>query len=245
MTMANEREVGLQDDFRSGHETAAELAARLKELSEINATLIGTVEAERSTLAKTLHDELGGLITAAKMDMSWLTKHLAGKLDGPAEEKIRSLTQMLSQAMMLNRRVVEALKPSLLDHFGLSVALGTHFDEECAIAGLECISTLPEEITDLDGATQLTLFRVGQEALHYIIWRGGAKHIELVLDTEADGYVLTVGDDGQPLDAAGKQKLIGMRYRVLGAGGTFSSESMPGQGNRIRAFVPRSKAISG
>lgn len=243
--MANEREARLQTDSSSRQETTAELATSLKELSEINATLIGTVEAERSTLAKTLHDELGGLITAAKMDMSWLTSHLAGKLDGPAEEKIRSLTQMLTQAMMLKRRVVEALKPSLLDHFGLSVALGTHFDEQCGIAGLECISTLPEEITDLDGATQLTLFRVAQEALHYIITRGGSKHIELVIDTEVDGYVLTVGDDGQPLDAAENQKLLGMRYRVLAAGGTFSSESMPGQGNRIRAFVPRSKAESG
>jgi signal transduction histidine kinase len=241
---ANEREAGLQTDTSSEQATAAQLAERLKELAEINANLIGSVESERSTLAKTLHDELGGLITAAKMDMSWLTSHLAGKLDGPAEEKIRSLTQMLTQAMMLKRRVVEALKPSLLDHFGLSVALGTHFDEQCGIAGMECISTLPEEITDLDAATQLTLFRVAQEALHYIITRGGAKHIELVIDTEADGYVLTVGDDGQPLDAEGMRNLIGMRYRVQGAGGTFSSESMPDQGNRIRAFVPRLKAKS-
>src|SRR5215510_15684382 len=93
--------------------------ARIAELSELATHLQVSAEAEHSALAKELHDELGGLITAAKMDMAWLQAHIGGALDPPSKEKFASVVQMLNQAMTLKRRVVESLRPSLLDHFGL------------------------------------------------------------------------------------------------------------------------------
>ena len=114
-----------------------------------------------------------------------------------SEEKFRSVVQMLNQAMMLKRRVVESLRPSLLDHFGLPVALRSHFDEHCARAGVEYIATLPDEMPDLEPAVQLTLFRVAQEALANLLARGQAKHVELVIEPEGEGYLMTVGDDGE------------------------------------------------
>jgi signal transduction histidine kinase len=221
-------------------EIEAQVAARVTELSELNANLVRTIEADRSALAKHLHDELGGLITAAKMDMSWLSTNLAGVLDGPKEEKFRSVMQLLNQAMMLKRSVVESLRPSLLDHFGLPVALRSHFDEHCHGAGLECIATMPEEMPDLDHPTQLTIFRIAQEILVRIIGRGGSKHVELVIEPEGNGYRLLLGDDGGPLTDAERQAMTGIRYRVLSVGGTIGVESVPGQGNRITVFVPRS-----
>ena len=218
--------------------------ARADELSSLSTELMRLMESERAVLAKELHDELGGLITAAKMDMSWLQAHLGDSLDAPAQEKFRSVVQMLNQAMTLERRVVEDLRPSLLDHFGLSVALRSHFEENCRAAGVECVATLPEEITGLESTTQLALFRVAQESLNNMRARGSVRHVELVIEPEADGFLMTVGDDGVTMDAAQMRALAGMRHRMLGVGGKLTVEASPGQGNRIMAYVPRSPSVS-
>jgi protein-histidine pros-kinase len=220
----------------------ARVAARTEELSTLSTSLLRMMESERADLAKELHDELGGLITAAKMDMAWLQAHVGNSLDAASQEKFRSVVQMLNQAMMLKRRVVESLRPSLLDHFGLAVALRSHFEEACGPSGIECIATLPEENLDLEPAVQLTLFRVAQEALANLLARGSARHVELVLEPEGDNYVMTFGDDGVALDDPQIRALAGVRHRVLGAGGRLEVQSAPGQGNRITVYVPRQAA---
>jgi signal transduction histidine kinase len=224
----------------------ARIAARTEELSALSTNLLRVMETERSQLARELHDELGGLITAAKMDMAWLQARIGDSLDAASQEKLRSVVQLLNQAMMLKRRVVESLRPSLLDHFGLPVALRSHFEEHCGRAGLEYVATLPDEINDLDPAVQLTLFRVAQESLANLVTRGVAKHVELVIEArsegDGDGYLMTVGDDGVAMDETQQRALAGMRHRLLDTGGWLEVQAVPGQGNRIRAYVPRAAA---
>jgi signal transduction histidine kinase len=231
-------------DEQRERELEVRVAARTEELSSLSTHLLRLAESERSSLAKELHDELGGLITAAKMDLAWLSARLRPTLDPECAEKLDSVMQMLNQAMLLKRRVVESLRPSLLDHFGLSVALRSHFDEHCQRAGIECVATLPEDGLALDPVAQLTLFRVAQEALSGIIARGGARHIEVVIEPEGDGYVLQVGDDGPSMDTDLARSMPSVRHRMSAAGGRVEAEARPDQGNRIRAFVPRSAAVS-
>jgi signal transduction histidine kinase len=220
-----------------------EVAERTAELSELATHLQTSSEAERTALAKELHDELGGLITAAKMDMAWLSTRIGASLDSASEEKFRSVVQMLNQAMTLKRRVVESLRPSLLDHFGLTVALRSHLDENCRGAGLEYVATLPEESMNLAPGSQLALFRVAQDALSGVLASGTAKHIEVVIEEEGEGYSMLFGDDGAPYDEAMQRTLVGLRHRIQGAGGRLEADSLPGgQGNRIRVYVPRSPA---
>jgi signal transduction histidine kinase len=230
-------------DDKRDRDLEALVAARTEELSTLSTHLLRRTESERSALAKELHDELGGLITAAKMDMSWLSARLRNELDAESRDKLDSVIQMLNQAMMLKRRVVENLRPSLLDHFGLTVALRSHFDEHCARAGIECVSTLPEEGLELDPVTQLSLFRVAQEALANIIARGGAKHVEVVIEPEDGGYVMLIGDDGAPVDTDLARSMPSARHRMQWAGGSVTAEARA-QGNQIRVFVPRSAAGS-
>jgi signal transduction histidine kinase len=231
-------------DAQQGTELDAGVSARTEELSLLSTELLRLMEEERSQLAKELHDELGGLITAAKMDMAWLHSHIGDTLDAAGQEKFRSVVQMLNQAMTLKRRVVESLRPSLLDHFGLAVALRSHFEEACRAAGVECVVTLPEDLPGLEGTAQLTLFRVAQEALVNLLKRGGAKHVELVIEPEDNGYLMTIGDDSAAMDAPQQRALTGMRHRLSGAGGKLTVATSAGQGNRITAFVPRSPARS-
>jgi signal transduction histidine kinase len=230
-------------DEQRARELEALVAARTEELSTLSTHLLRRTESERSALAKELHDELGGLITAAKMDMSWLSARLGGSLDAESRDKLDSVMQMLNQAMTLKRRVVEDLRPSLLDHFGLAVALRSHFDEHCARAGIECVATLPDEGLELDAVTQLSLFRVAQEALVNIIARGGAKHVEVVIEAQSDGYVMLIGDDGAPADTNLARSMPSARHRIQWAGGNVTAEARE-QGNQVRVFVPRSVAVS-
>jgi len=229
-------------DKQRARDLEALVAARTEELSTLSTHLLHRTESERSALAKELHDELGGLITAAKMDMAWLVTHLGSSLDVQSREKMDSVMQMLNQAMTLKRRVVESLRPSLLDHFGLAVALRSHFDEHCAEAGIECVSTLPEDL-ELDAPTQLSLFRVAQEALSNIIARKGAKHVEVVIEPEGEGYVMLIGDDGAPADVELARSMPSARHRMSGAGGSIAVEARE-QGNQLRVYVPRSAARS-
>ena len=222
------------------------------EHAALSTYLLRQMESERSHLAKQLHDELGGLITAAKMDMQWLSAHIGHSLDPQGSEKFRSVVQMLDQAMTLKRRVVESLRPSLLDHFGLSVALRSHFEEHCRAAGIDCVASLPEEIMTLDPATQLTLFRVAQEVLAGVLARGGAKHVELVVeaqDEQGQGYAMTIGDDAVAMELDLARAMPSAVHRVRMAGGHINAETRAGAGseaggNRIRVFVPRSAAGS-
>jgi signal transduction histidine kinase len=225
--------------------TRAPESADAESLSRLVTYMQDTTEAEKSALAKELHDELGGLITAAKMDMQWLAGRIGGSLDAASDEKFKSVMQMLNQAMTMKRRVVENLRPSLLDHFGLPVALRSHFDENCRGSGIECMATLPEEMLELPPATQLALFRVAQEVLCAVLARGNARHVELVIETEATGYSMLIGDDGAVLGESFDRALIGLRHRIRSMGGTLDVRHEPGQGNRIRTFVPRSPAKSG
>jgi signal transduction histidine kinase len=220
---------------------------RIAELSALSTHLLDITERERSELAKQLHDELGGLITAAKMDMQWLSAHIGAALDPMATEKFNSVVQMLNQAMMLKRRVVENLRPSLLDHFGLSVALSSHFEEHCKSAGIDCVATLPEEALTLDPVVQLTLFRVAQEVLTGILGRKDVKNVEVVIEPEEGGYSMVIGDDGGAMDLDLARAMPSARHRLAVAGGRIEAESRNGGGgggNRVRVFVPRSAARS-
>src|SRR6202163_4861603 len=110
------------------------LEARTRELSELSTHLQNFAEKERSEIARNLHDELGGLLTAAKMDLSWLQ----ARPDQPlSAQRLAQLGDALDEAMNVKRRVVEHLRPSLLDHFGLATALRAHVDATCARANLK------------------------------------------------------------------------------------------------------------
>src|SRR5580700_9889995 len=107
--------------------------ARTRELSDFSHHLQTFGEKEKSLLARKLHDELGGLLTAAKMDLSWLQSRLEG---AAIQERLSQLGGVLDEAMDLKRRVVEELRPSLLDHFGLPTAVRAYVESTCAKEGL-------------------------------------------------------------------------------------------------------------
>src|SRR5690242_11107854 len=169
------------------------IAVRTRELSELSTHLQQFAEKEKSELAKHLHDELGGLLTAAKMDLSWLQSRIG---EAPYHERLAQLGSVLDDAMNLKRRVVEELRPSLLDHFGLPTALRAHVEHVCTKAGLECELTLAEDAESIPKDPAIALFRVVQEGLANVVRHAHARHVRLALMADSQRYLLLLTDDG-------------------------------------------------
>jgi len=213
--------------------------ARTRELSALSSHLQSLAEKEKSELARTLHDELGGLLTAAKMDLSWLQS----RVEKPEhQERLAQLGSVLDEAMGLKRRVVEELRPSLLDHFGLTTALRAYVDAACAKAKIVADIRMPEDAA-IPKDMAIALFRIVQEGLNNIVRHADAQHV--VLDFTADGkeYAFTLHDDGRGFNPKGTRDswphgIMGMQHRVRALGGRFSLDSAPGKGTTLRVAVP-------
>ena len=100
-------------------------------------------EQERSQLARGLHDELGGLLLAARMDVSWLQQHAADSDPDTRRHRLARVIEVLDQGIDLKRRVVEELRPTLLDNMGFIAAIRWQMDETCGRGGLQCTRRLP------------------------------------------------------------------------------------------------------
>ncbi len=213
---------------------------RTRELSALSSHLQSLSEREKSELARKLHDELGGLLTAAKMDLSWLQSRLEGAV---IQERLSQLGGVLDEAMDLKRRVVEELRPSLLDHFGLPTTVRTYVESTCAKAGLATQVLIEHPCESLPKDTAIALFRVVQEGLSNIIRHAQAKTVKLRLSGDERGCTVTLADDGRGFDADNPQfrwshGLMGMRQRAEAFGGRLEIESRVGVGTTVRVEVP-------
>jgi signal transduction histidine kinase len=216
---------------------------RTRELSALSNHLQALSEREKSELARKLHDELGGLLTAAKMDLSWLQSRLEG---ASIQERLAQLGSVLDEAMDLKRRVVEELRPSLLDHFGLPTALRAYVESTCAKAGLASQIVIEHACESMSKDTTIALFRVVQEGLSNIIRHAQAKTVKLELIGDDGHCIVTLTDDGHGFDARSPQfrwshGLMGMRQRAEALGGRLDVESRVDGGTRVRVEIPVSR----
>ena len=217
-----------------------------QELSALSTHLQSTVENEKSELAHELHDELGGLLTAAKMDLSWIQSRITEPV---IQQRMHQLATVLDDAMDMKRRVVEDLRPSLLDHFGLPTALRAYFEGACKKADLQCEVAMTEE-SGMPKSMAIALFRVVQEGFANVVQHAHAKSARLEFAAENDSYVLKLMDDGQGMDLTDPRLrwshgLMGMRHRVRALGGQLTLDSAPKHGTTLRVIVPKVQAISG
>jgi signal transduction histidine kinase len=221
------------------------VAARTSELSRLSTHLQDYAEKEKSELAHDLHDELGGLLTAAKMDLSWLEGRLS---EAAVQQRLTQLGRALDEAMDVKRRVVEDLRPSLLDHFGLATALRAYLDASCRKCTISCELVIDDS---LDAAVPkeaaIALFRVAQEAFTNVVRHAAARKIRVELAGDADQFLLSIEDDGCGFDVTSpavraSHGILGMRHRIGALNGRFFLDSAAGRGTRLRVEIPRDDA---
>jgi signal transduction histidine kinase len=227
-------------------ELEALVQVRTAEMSALSSHLQNVAEREKAAIARELHDELGGIMVAAKMDVAWLEKRLSHADD---ELKIRwtRLRKLLDDGVDMKRRVVETLRPTLLDNMGLVPAVQWLYAETCARGGLECTESYPAETLELDNEAAIAVFRVIQESLVNIIKHAKASAVSLTMAVEDDALKICIRDNGigMPLKPRPRrsQGLASMRHRVNSFGGTWRIASPTGGGTLIEISLPLDRII--
>ncbi|MEH6436611.1 CHASE3 domain-containing protein [Massilia sp. DD77] len=216
---------------------------RTEQLSVLSRHLIKVSEEEKSRLARELHDEMGANLTAIGMDLTTVGEQLRATHPDLASMLARA-RRTLVDTVQLKRRIIENLRPSLLDNMGLSAALQSYCADYARITSLDC-DALVERDADAAGPMQaIALFRITQEALNNIAKYAKARSVIVNLTREEDGWDLEITDDGIgiPEGAMTKSKshgLLGMRERALLLGGTLEVErGVNGVGTCVRAWIP-------
>ena len=239
------------DEFRAGwnelvglagQQKAAldDIARRTQELSSLSAFLQTHYEREKASLARELHDQLGGILTPAKMDLAWLQARLGD--DPQYGTRLARLSAMIDQGIDLKRRIIENLRPSLLDHLGFAAAVQWYLDEVCGGAGIACKSSI-SKLERLPSDLEIALYRVVQESVSNVIRHSQAKNVELVIERTPVGLRVEIVDDGvgiADLERARKLShgLAGMTQRMRAINGTLAVSSKAGKGTRVEAFLP-------
>jgi signal transduction histidine kinase len=225
---------------RKQKEMLGDIGRRTRELASLSAFLQTHYEQEKARLARQLHDELGGILTPAKMDLSWLESRLGG--DAQYRERMARLAALIDQGIDLKRRVIEELHPSLLDHLGLAAAVQWYVDEVCGAAKLESRVTV-SKLERLSPDLEIALYRIVQESVINAVRHSRATRIELVVERTPQGVKLSVLDNGvgiADLERARKSShgLVGMTHRMRAINGTLDISSRKGEGTKVEAFLP-------
>ncbi len=216
-----------------------EVRHRTTELTSLARHLETAREDERARLARDLHDELGALLTAAKLDVARLRPGL--QQSAPALlPRVEHLVQTLNSGIALKRRIIEDLRPSSLDNLGLLPALEILCSEFAD--RLQVRMTTRFAPVAMSPAADLTAFRLVQESLSNIAKHAQAGQVTVDVGVEGGMAVIRVVDDGIGFDPArlalGSHGLVGMRYRVQAEGGQLHIHTAPGAGTRVQALLP-------
>ncbi|MEO8125831.1 MAG: CHASE3 domain-containing protein [Bryobacteraceae bacterium] len=222
------------------HELERTVDGRTAELSALSTHLQYVAEREKAAIARELHDELGGLMIAAKMDVSWLEKRLASQ-DQDIKLRWERLRKLLEDGLNMKRRVVETLRPTLLDNMGLVPAVKWIYDETCKRGGLKGSARFPEGDVVLSDEASIAVFRVVQEALTNVLKHAKAKEVHLEMTLGDDQLKLEIRDNGIGMSGAtpaGGHGMLSMRHRMTSLGGTTQIAAAPGGGTAIHIALP-------
>ncbi|MDR0226157.1 MAG: CHASE3 domain-containing protein [Burkholderiaceae bacterium] len=243
LQQAHQREQEIQRDERNRLE--ALVRERTATLTELANHLQQVREDERGHLARELHDELGSLLTAAKLDVARLKSKI--DLSTPdVAERVSHLVETLNSGIALKRRIIEDLRPSSLSNLGLTTALEILTREFGERSGIEVSANL--EQVDLPESTQLTVYRIVQESLTNIGKYAKASHVLVSLHNYPTYVTVQIQDDGEGFEVSSMRPnshgLAGMRHRVEAAGGRLTVSSELGKGTSVSAVIPLNLAAA-
>ena len=231
------------------------VAERTRELRELANHLETVRETERTRIAREIHDELGSLLVALKMDVQWMERRVgrplaAGASHNELPAKCQRMGGLIDTAVDKVGRIITDLRPSILDHQGLWAALEWLAQEWLQSAADEVQGRLQFHVAagvaPPEGGLAIAVFRILQEVLSNIARHAQARHVTIRLDVDAPPdpvLYLEVRDDGvgttpAVLDAARSYGVMGMRERAAHFGGKLVIDSAPGAGTVVRLIMP-------
>lgn len=224
----------------------AQVRVRTAELTALTRHLQTVREEERGHLARELHDELGALLTAAKLDVARMRRSLGNPAGAEVQERLQHLVATIDQGIALKRRIIEDLRPSSLNNLGLRAALeilAAEFQQRSGVTTRTAIADV-----DLPDAARIAIYRLVQESLTNIAKHAAATAIDVRLEQQGTELLVQVQDNGRGFDPrvvkSGSHGLLGMQFRVEALGGSVRIESAPGRGTLIEARLPEPVAAA-
>jgi PAS domain S-box-containing protein len=232
----------LLQDITEQKSTQEELDKSRKQLQSLLAHLQCVRENERTRLAREIHDELGQVLTALKMDVSWLRSQLTNTKQ-PILDKMVAISTLMDETINSVRRISTELRPGVLDDLGVEAAIEWQLQEFAKRSGIMCeVRCLPEH-PPLSRDLSTVLFRIFQEAITNVARHAQATKVKVKLMTEPKDIVLQVIDNGKGITQGQISDpkslgLVGMRERVNSFGGNMRITGYPNKGTTLTVSIP-------
>ncbi len=195
-------------------------------------------EEERSAMAKELHDEVGQLLTGLGMMITVAER----RFTAPIPQEFLEMHETVGELMMRVREMSVDLRPLVLDYLGLLEALGFYCNRFGIRTGVAVQFVKPQLPRRLNMAIEITLFRIVQEALTNIAQHAGVREAFVKMWIEEARVGVIIEDQGKGFDPHTFSRitcgLSGMSERARALGGQFEIDSRPGEGTRVRGWVP-------
>jgi len=222
-----------------------ELEKSRQKFRNLSAHLQDLREAERKYIAAELHDELGGLFTAIKMELSLMTSNTPGN-----QEKLRrageSLVKLADTGIETVRRISMELRPEILDHLGLISAIQWYMSEFQKRARIRCKCLLSKEDIQMNKNRTTAVFRILQEAMTNVARHSEATKVTVEVKKDEDTMIMKIEDNGKGINEEKINDpfsfgLLGMQERTLYLGGELKISGTPNKGTRVMATIPISE----
>ncbi len=207
---------------------------------ELADRLLQVQENERHRLSRDLHDDIGQLLTAAKLQSEWLKRRLPEDLQSQCTVLCNTLNETLAKV----RDVSAILNPRQLASLGLEASLRAHLLKTLENTPVHWSLECQQRLTGIPEETAVAAFRITQEAVTNMLRHAQAHNLLVRLQRLPEGLSLTISDDGQGFSPAinpgleGQRGMAGMSERIDQLGGSLSVSSQPGKGTRIDALFP-------
>lgn len=233
---------GIVLDITQNKLSELEVKQAQQQLLELSSHIQDAKEEERLRIAREVHDEIGSLLTAIKIDFSWLKQRLP-KDNETVQERVHTFEDLINKVIAAASNLAHSLRPGFLDYFGLIAALEIEAQEFSKRSGIPCTLNKSDDSIELPDSISITLFRIFQETLNNILKHAKASHVEIEIVKGEDHLELIIADNGVGFDDSARKKprsfgLRGMQERVTHLGGTATIASTPGCGTQIAIFIP-------
>ena len=202
-------------------------------------------EEERRAIARELHDRVGQTLAALNINLIIMSGQLLEDSKQRIGSRLDDSMHLVAEAIALVRNVMTDLRPAVLDDYGLEAALQSYIDEYKSRYDVKVMLDASDQpIPRLGPSIEMTLLRIGQEALTNIARHAQARQVNLSLRLVDHSIHLTVQDDGigiesmQGLKRPNSHGLKIMRERAEAFGGSVNIESAPGKGTKVEARIP-------
>jgi signal transduction histidine kinase len=220
---------------------------RTAELSDLSHYLQQVQDEEKAKIAREIHDDLGGTLAAAKIDLQLIFDKLAGR--DPQRTRLVRIMAAIDDSIQVKRRIIEDLRPTLLDNLGIGAALKWQCSQFAKRWGTPCRVELHDENLRMSPGYSITFYRVVQESLTNISKYAKANNVTVSLQKDGDQWILRIADDGVGFDVAKRHNptahgLLSMRERARALGGDFSIQGHAGRGTVVEIRVPIEKAVA-